>query len=130
LWRRALVSLGIVWAMLATLHTTAAAQAAQITLDGLMIELSWQKLGDSTGGPRPSFGAGHEINALYADIDTTYLYIGVAGNVQSNNRILIFIDSLPGGYTNGNFGRAGAPPGVNTFNQDTVFDDGFSANYV
>src|SRR4051812_40034096 len=42
--------------------------SAQIILDGVINEPDWTKLGDSTGGPPPSFGAGNEINALYADI--------------------------------------------------------------
>ena len=104
--------------------------SAQIVLDGVINEPDWHQLGNSTGGPPPSFGAGHEINALSASINSTHLYIGVAGNVQFNNRILVFIDSAPGGYTNGNFGRVDAPPGISAFNQNTVFDDGFTPNYV
>src|SRR4051812_41735068 len=76
--------------------------SAQINLDGVMDEPEWHKLRSSNGGPPPSFGTGNEINALYADIDPTSFYIGVAGNVQNGNRILIFIDSLPGGYSKSN----------------------------
>lgn len=104
--------------------------SAQIILDGVMNEPAWYQLGTSAGGPPSSFGPGHEINALYAKIDSSYFYIGVAGNVQYGSRILVFIDSAPGGYTNGRFGRASAPPGINTFNQDTVFDEGFTPNYI
>ena len=117
---------------LCTFH---AAAHAQIALDGLLTESDWTKLGDSTGGPPPSFGAGNEINALYADIDANYFYIGVAGNVQFGNRILVFIDSTPGGYTNSNFGRAAAPSGIANFNPTagtaySQFDEGFTPNYV
>jgi hypothetical protein len=103
---------------------------AQISLDGAIVEPDWTLLGTSQGGPAPSFGPGQEINALLAKLDNNALYIAVAGNVQTNNRILVFIDSLPGGYTNGNFGRDGAPPGISNFNQTNQFDDGFSPNYV
>jgi hypothetical protein len=108
------------------------AAAAQIILDGQINEPDWHQLGNSVGGPAPTapFGAGHEINALSAEINSTHLYIGVSGNVQFGNRILVFIDSAAGGYTNGNFGRTSAPPGISAFNQNTVFDDGFTPNYV
>ncbi len=124
---RLVASFVVAFFFFCTLYSIA---AAQIVLDGIINETDWHQLGNSTGGPPPSFGAGHEINALAAEIDSTYLYIGVAGNVQFGNRILVLIDSMPGGFTNGNFGRALAPPGIGTFNQNTVFDDGFSPNYI
>src|SRR5215203_5047045 len=49
--------------------------SAQIILDGVLADPEWHKLGDSTGGPPPSFGTGNEINALYADIDASNFYI-------------------------------------------------------
>ena len=96
---------------LCTLYSVA---ADQIVLDGFITEPDWHVLGTSQGGPAPvsPFGPGHEINALAAEIDPSYFYIGVAGNVQVGNRILVFIDSIPGGYTNSNFGRNAAPPGI------------------
>ena len=108
---------------------------ADIVLDGTITEPNWQLLGNSVGGPPPSFGDGNEINALYADINSTNFFIGVAGNVQDGNSILVFIDSMPGGYNNSNFGRAMAPPGIANFNPTsgtayTQFDNGFTPNYV
>jgi hypothetical protein len=113
-------------------YTTA---AAQIVIDGNLSDANWRSLGTSAGGPAPSFGAGHEINALYAYIDSTYLYIGVAGNVQSGNQIMVFIDAKPGGYADANFGRAGATAGINNFGVAAgptfaVFDVGFFPDYV
>ena len=104
---------------------------AQITLDGNIIEPQWgAPLVTSAGGPTPSFGAGQEINAIYATAaNTSNIYIAVAGNVQNGNRILVFLDTKTGGYNNGNFGRAGAPPGVNNFNSGSTFDAGFSPDY-
>jgi hypothetical protein len=104
--------------------------AAQIVIDGNIAEPDWHLLGTSAGGPAPGFGPGNEINALYADIDPSYFYIAVAGNVQWGNRILVFIDSRPGGYSTGNFGRFGAPPGLVNFNSGTVFDVDFFPDYV
>jgi hypothetical protein len=117
---------------LCTLYSVA---AAQIVLDGSITEPDWHVLGTSSSGPTPGFGAGHEINALAAEINATHLYIGVAGNVQFGNRILVFIDSMPGGYTNSNFGRNLAPPGIGAFyptsgTSFTQFDDKFTPNYV
>lgn len=112
------------------LGLTYTAAQAQIVIDGNLVEPDWNRLGTSQGGPAPSFGAGHEINGLYAKIDNSALYLGVAGNVQNGNRILVFIDSLPGGYTNGNFGRNNAPQGIDDFNATSQFDNGFTPNYV
>jgi hypothetical protein len=94
------------------------------------IEAKWgTALATQAGGPGPGFGAGHEVNALYAQTDANNLNLAVAGNVQNNNRILVFIDSKAGGYTNGDFGRSGAPGGVSTFNSGTTFDAGFEPDY-
>lgn len=108
-----------------------AAVFGQITYDGTMVPGEWPvALSTSAGGPGPGFGAGHEINAVYflnADPDT--LHFAVAGNVQNNNRILLFIDSRAGGLGNGNFGRSGAPAGISNFNSGTTFDTGFFPDY-
>ena len=90
-------------------------------------------LDDNTGGPAPSFGAGHEINALYAHVRygaSNALNLGIAGNVQAGNRILVFLDTRAGGYTTGDFGRTNAPPGLANFNSGTTFDPGFAADYA
>lgn len=91
-------------------------------------------LATSSGGPTPGFGAGHEINALYAAGDTTaptpYISFGLAGNVQDGNRILLFLDTKSGGYNDGSFGRSGAPAGLDNWNGSNTFDSGFNADYV
>ncbi|MCW5853529.1 MAG: VCBS repeat-containing protein, partial [Anaerolineae bacterium] len=149
---RRLASLGV-WVSVAALLGAllvlrSSAQAAQpapdraaapqaLTIDGTLTEPEWTQLGTSAGGPTPGFGAGHEINALYAYNDAAYLYLGVAGNVQNGNRIVVFIDSIPsgagylfGGFSDGNFGRASAPQGVDDFNSGTTFDSGFTPDYA
>ena len=103
---------------------------AQITFNGDITEGDWgTALSTSSGGPTNGFGAGHELNAIYADGDATNLYLGIAGNVSSGNRILVFIDSKTGGYNNGDFGRTSAPAGLNNFNSGTTFDSGFLPDY-
>jgi len=86
------------------------AQAA-VAIDGTMNETEWVSLGTSAGGPTPGFGAGHEINALSVYNDFNYLYVGVAGNVQARNRIVVLMDTRSGGYADGNFGREGNKTG-------------------
>lgn len=99
-------------------------------LNGNIDEAVWgTALATSAGGPTPSFGASHAINAVYSYGDATYLYFAIAGNVQSGNRILLFIDSATGGFNNGSFNRTNAPSGVNNWNSGTTFDSGFNADY-
>jgi hypothetical protein len=103
-----------------------------ITINGNIAEAAWATpIASSTGGAAPGFGAGHELNALYSNASATTLYLGIAGNIQDNNRILIFIDSKTGGYNNGSFGRAAASYGLQTgqFNSGVTFDAGFNADY-
>ncbi len=121
---------GIFGATLLTILFSGAAHAQTPTVDGTITETSYTNLGTSAGGPTPGFGAGHEINALYSTADAANLFLGIAGNVQNGNRILVFIDSRTGGYNNGDFGRTGAPAGVSNFNSGTTFDTGFTADYV
>ncbi|HNG89296.1 MAG TPA: hypothetical protein PK858_03800, partial [Saprospiraceae bacterium] len=96
--------------------------APTLTIDGNMNEGAWgSALATSTGGAVSSFGAGHELNAIYGIIGSNDLYFGIAGNVQNGNRILLFLDTKSGGYGDGNFGRTGAPQGIDDFNSGTTF---------
>ncbi len=102
----------------------------QVVFDGTINEARWDlPLGTSVGGPAPCFGAGHEINSLYASNFDNHIGLGIGGNVQDGNRIMVFIDSKPGGFNNGNFGRTSAPPAINNFNSGTTFDAGFTPDY-
>lgn len=102
-----------------------------LTIDGNITEAAWgQALATSAGGPGNGFGAGHEANAIYALDSSTDLFLGVAGNIQNGNRLLVFIDSKSGGYSTGNFGRSGAPQGVDDFNSGSTFDSGFFPDYA
>ncbi len=104
---------------------------SQIIVDGILNEQSWGKpLATDSGGPAPGFGAGHEIRALYVTAITySDIYIGVAGNVQPNNRILVFIDSKAGGFSRTDFGRGEAPQALDNLNPDIKFDAGFAPDY-
>jgi len=111
-------------------YTVTASTETQFTFDGTINESGWgAALATSAGGPSPSFGAGQEINALYVQGGDKVINFGIAGDVQNGNRILLFIDSKTGGYTNGSFGRTGAPQGIDDFNSGTTFDAGFEADY-
>ncbi len=111
-------------------YTATASTAATFTYNGNITETGWgAALATSAGGPTPGFGAGHEVNAIYVQASDTHINLGLAGNVQDGNRILVFIDSKSGGYNDGNFGRTSAPQGVDDFNSATTFDGGFNADY-
>jgi GEVED domain/Secretion system C-terminal sorting domain/PKD domain len=102
------------------------------TFDGNISENFWgSPFATSTGGATSSFGAGHELNAIYVRADAANFYFAIAGNVQANNRILLFIDSKSGGYNNGDYGRTGiaAANAIHNFNSGTTFDVGFAADY-
>jgi large repetitive protein len=102
-----------------------------ITFDGLINEVGWgSPRATNAGGPGYGFGAGHELNALYATSTATDLYLALGGDVQNNNRIIVWIDCKSGGYNNGSYNRTGAPAGVNNFNSATTFDPGFDADYA
>ena len=103
---------------------------AQITFNGNMTEGYWGiPLGTSAGGAASCFGPGNSINSLYAAANDNDLQIGIGGNVQYGHHILLFIDSKPGGFANGNFGRGNAPLGLRNLNSSISFDAGFLPDY-
>ncbi len=103
---------------------------AQITFNGNITEGYWGvPLGTSTGGAASCFSMGNSINSLYAAANDNDLQIGLSGDVQDGHHIILFIDSKPGGYSNGDFGRSNAPSGLNNFNSGTRFDAGFLPDY-
>ena len=108
------------------------AASAQINYDGnITAEEYGSAIQTSVGGPTPSFGAGHELNAIYATGSTQALInFAIAGNVQSGNSILMFLDTRTGGYNTANYGRTSAPQGADDLNSGITFDSGFFADYV
>jgi hypothetical protein len=111
--------------------TAIAPALAQITFDGNITEAQWgSPIQTSAGGPAPGFGAGHEINAIYASADQFNIFFGLAGNVQNGNHIVLLLDTEPGGYNTGNFGRTDAPAGFQNINSGITFDAGFNADFA
>jgi hypothetical protein len=103
---------------------------AQVVFNGNITEPEWgMPLGTSVGGPTPCFGNGFRLNSLFASANNDNLMFGIGGNVQAGSRILLFIDSKPGGYNNGNFGRSNAPGGLANFNGAIIFDEEFLPDY-
>ena len=106
----------------------------QITVDGNITETDWTALSQNdapayTTYAAPSFGAGREINGLYASFDGTNVYLAIAGNILAGDRIALFMDVVTGGYNACNFGRGGAPQGVDDINNGVTFDAGFDADF-
>lgn len=103
---------------------------SQVVFNGNITEPEWgAPLGSSIGGPSPCLGNGLRLNSLFASANDSQLLLGIGGNVQPGNAILVFVDSKPGGYSTGNFGRDNAPAGLSNFNSNIIFDDGFQADY-
>ncbi len=102
-----------------------------LTFDGNITESFWgPPIATSAGGPSSGFATKPEINALYVRNNIQNVYLAVAGSVHNDERILVFIDSKTGGYSNGNFGRLNAPLGLYDYNQNNQFDAGFNPDYV
>ena len=94
------------FSILATLSLAAAANAQSIILDGaadaaygaaVIVQNTQTQFGDSNLGVI-DYANGSEIDAAYAKIDSGFLYLLIAGNLESNfNKLEIFIDAVPGG---------------------------------
>jgi Secretion system C-terminal sorting domain/Ig-like domain CHU_C associated/PKD-like domain len=104
--------------------------ASPFTFDGNITEAAWgAPLATSAGGPAPGFGPNNNLNALYSTGDGVNTYIGIAGKIDPGNYMMVFIDSKPGGFTNGAYNKANAPGGANSFNAGSTFDAGFAPDY-
>ncbi len=105
--------------------------------NGALSESSWgAPLATSNGGPDPSgFGAGNNIDAIYLQSVQDFLFGGIAGNLinESGNKILLFIDCLPGGYNtlSGWASRDQSPNySVRNLNGGIIFDNGFEPDVI
>jgi hypothetical protein len=114
-------------------------------MDGNLTDPSWTPvIPGTTGGPAsqaPFTVADTRLDGLKMLNRNGRLYIGVAGNEidgtlqVENNRILLFIDSKPGGYnTLSTWGtRSNAGPftdGIRNLDGGIQFDAGFEADYI
>jgi hypothetical protein len=98
------------------------------------IESQWGgPLATNSGGPASGFGANY-INALYLSSFGGYLYGAIAGSLanNSNNRVLLFLDCIPGGYNNlTGVSLSGSPyVSVENLNPSITFDAGFNADFI
>jgi hypothetical protein len=111
--------------------------APSYVFDGAINEPQWgNPLATSAGGPASGFGSNY-LDALYLNAGGGYLYGAIAGQTanNSNNRILLFIDCIAGGFNNLNdwSDRNNAPYfsvenlGING---GILFDPGFSPDYI
>ena len=139
----------------AILDTTALAGGTQVCvrsypappiMDGNLTDPSWTPvIPGTTGGPAsqaPFTVADTRLDGLKMLNRNGRLYIGVAGNEIDgafqfeNNRILLFIDSKPGGYntlsTWGSRSNAGSTftDGIRNLDGGIQFDAGFEADYI
>ena len=110
---------------------------AQFVFDGLLSEPAWGPAwAYSLGGPAPTVSfVSNNIDALFLKDRSGYLYGGIAGRVQnnSNNRVLLFLDTKTGGFnslaswTN----RTNAPyNSIEKLNNGITFDTGFEPDYI
>lgn len=103
--------------------------------NGNISEPEWMNpLSTSSGGATSGFGPNY-LDALYLQNMGGYLFGAIAGQTEnnSNNRILIFIDCIPGGYNNlGSWTNRGNAPYVSVENlsSDITFDPGFNPDFI
>lgn len=104
------------------------------------IQFNETQFGD-TRSESVNFGAGSQIDGLFAYQDATDLYLTFAGNLESNgNRLVIFIDSVAGGQNQlaANNPNLGLNDYLNRMGEDIAdpnfpglkFSAGFEADYV
>jgi len=65
--------------------------AAQPTIDGNLSDASYTTVGTFTSG-RDSYGADNDMGAIKYYTDNTTLYIGITGEIASNNNIVLFLN--------------------------------------
>jgi hypothetical protein len=108
------------------------------TFDGLIEEAEWGlPLATSAGGPATSgFGNGNNMDAIYLSNGYGFLFGAIAGaliNQSLPDKILLFIDSKPGGYNNlgGWTNRGGVPyKSMENLNNGITFDAGFEPDFI
>jgi hypothetical protein len=114
-------------------------------MDGNLTDAAWTPvIPGTTGGPvsqAPFTVADTRLDGLKMLSRNGLLYFAVAGNEidgtlqVENNRILLFIDSKPGGFNTLSawVNRSNAPPftfGVRNLDGGIQFDPGFEADYI
>lgn len=121
------------------------AASAQFTIDGSMTDggygLPFAVQGNSTGFGNSNLGQvdyanGSELDQLFIGADAENLYIGMAGNLETNyNAFAIFIDSIAGGQNQLVQPQQGVDFGffnnmAGTSGSGMRFDAGFEADFA
>jgi hypothetical protein len=130
--------------LVATLGVVSAANAQSIILDGaadkaygapVIVQNTQTQFGDSNLGV-VDFANGSEIDAAYAKIDGGFLFLLVAGNLESNfNKLEVFIDAVKGGQNRLRGNNLDVDfNGLNRMGDDgsgngLTFDKGFAADF-
>jgi hypothetical protein len=104
--------------------------------NGQISEPEWgAPMATSIDGPTSSFGALNNLDALYLKNMSGNLYGALAGQTEngSNNRFLLFIDCIPGGFNSlaGWTNRTNSPYfSIENLNNGINFDPGFNPDYI
>lgn len=111
-------------------------QGPGIVIDGNLTESYWgAPLSAGNTNLISSFGPGNHMDALYVSQFQNLLAFGIAGQLESgsNNRLLIFLDTEPGGYNQLSnwINRSNAPYySLENLSGNIQFDAGFEPDYV
>ena len=108
-----------------------------VTLDGSLTENAWGTgvLEDNIlSGSLSGNAANGYINALKISPTENKLVFGIAGKALNYRRIMVFLDTKPGGFNVSNYGdENGSLPDVRAFNyfnnNPSTFDSYFAADY-
>jgi hypothetical protein len=104
--------------------------------NGQISEPEWgAPLATSAGGPTSSFGLTNNLDALYLKNMSGSLYGALAGQTEngSNNRFLLFIDCIPGGFNSLSSwpNQSNAPYfSIENLSDGINFDPGFNPDYI
>ncbi|MFV5693798.1 hypothetical protein ACM55K_17395, partial [Flavobacterium sp. LT1R49] len=108
-----------------------------VSMDGVITEKTWGtgSLEDNLlSAPLSADASTGYINSLKISASEDKMVLGVAGKVQNNRSLLLFLDTKPGGFNISNYGdEAGLDPLVRSFNlfnnNPSTFDSYFQADY-
>lgn len=130
--------------LIATLGVVSAANAQSIILDGaadkaygapVIVQNTQTQFGDSNLGV-VDYANGSELNGAYAKIDGGFLFLLLAGNLESNfNKLEVFIDAVKGGQNRLRGNNLDVDfNGLNRMGDDgsgngLTFDKGFAADF-
>lgn len=109
-----------------------------LTLDGTINTAGSEYWGNAimtaAGGPTSCFGPNRASALYFKEGAGSTVNIGLAGNLDAGNRMIVFIDSKAGGANNkGQFGggnTSNAQQAIQNIGANVTFDAGFNADYA